>query len=311
MAVSVNTVVERSYNHQINAMIAQYVPSLAEAVTRTFALAEASKLRSLFDEASFVDFTTDTVRHAFVLPSFDAYYGPFERGGCSTGQALTRLSADMRRAVREEAQRDLGDTGGPVKPEAKYRIASGQRRERETGRLTQSDGRPASYCAAGCFDQGWSNELMAVARRWQQGLLLMPAQGPPWVPLEAALGDHAARHPDDDAKRARAVVPTSEIGSAHMSYELVAVLLVEWFEIGPRSTLPSLETRPVIGKRCKVELNDERHLNDLREADSLPQLRLPLRPDERMRQRPIADCLRATVKCRGDVAEAPAISLPP
>src|SRR5690242_7941181 len=40
VAVSVNTVVERSYNHQINAMIARYVPSLAEAVTRTFALAE-------------------------------------------------------------------------------------------------------------------------------------------------------------------------------------------------------------------------------------------------------------------------------
>ena len=36
-AVSVNTVVERSYNHQINVMIARYVPSLAESVTRTFA----------------------------------------------------------------------------------------------------------------------------------------------------------------------------------------------------------------------------------------------------------------------------------
>ena len=41
-AVSVNTVVERSYNHQINVMIARYKPSLAEAVTRTFALGEAS-----------------------------------------------------------------------------------------------------------------------------------------------------------------------------------------------------------------------------------------------------------------------------
>jgi hypothetical protein len=32
------------------------------------------------------DFKTDTVRHSFVLPSFDAYYGPFERGGASTGR---------------------------------------------------------------------------------------------------------------------------------------------------------------------------------------------------------------------------------
>ena len=127
LAVSVNTVVERSYNHQINAMIARYVPGLAESVARTFALAEASTLRSLFDEAGFADFATDTVRHAFMLPSFDAYYEPFERGGCSTGQALVGLSEDIRRAIREETRRDLGDTGGPVKPEAEYRIASGQR----------------------------------------------------------------------------------------------------------------------------------------------------------------------------------------
>ena len=87
-AVSVNTLVERSYNHQINAMIARYVPSLSESVARTFALGDAAKLRLLFNKAGFADFKTDTVRHTFVLPSFEAYYGPFERGGASTGQAL-------------------------------------------------------------------------------------------------------------------------------------------------------------------------------------------------------------------------------
>jgi SAM-dependent methyltransferase len=127
VAVSVNTVVERSYNHQINEIIARYRPSLAEAVTRTFALSEASRLRSLFDEAGLVDFETDTVRHTFVLPSFDAYYGPFERGGASTGQALEGLPEEIRRAVREEVQRDFADTGGPVEAEAEYRIASALR----------------------------------------------------------------------------------------------------------------------------------------------------------------------------------------
>ena len=127
VAVSVNTVVERSYNHQINAMIARYVPSLAESVARTFALGEAAKLRLLFNEAGFADFKTDTVRHTFVLPSFEAYYGPFERGGASTGQALAALPEEIRRAIREEVRRDLGDTGGPVEAEAEYRIASGRR----------------------------------------------------------------------------------------------------------------------------------------------------------------------------------------
>jgi hypothetical protein len=67
---------------------------------------------ALFDEAGFADFAIDAVGHAFVLPSFDAYYGPFERGGCSTGQGLAGLSEDIRRAVREEVRRDLGDTAG-------------------------------------------------------------------------------------------------------------------------------------------------------------------------------------------------------
>jgi Methyltransferase domain len=93
-AVSVNTVPERSYNHQINVILARYVPSLAEAVTRTFALGEASRLQALCGEAGFADIETDTVKHTFVLPSSDAYYGPFERGGASTGQALAAVSEE-------------------------------------------------------------------------------------------------------------------------------------------------------------------------------------------------------------------------
>jgi ubiquinone/menaquinone biosynthesis C-methylase UbiE len=127
VAVSVNTVVERSYNHQINVIIARHMPSLAEAVTRTFALGEASRLRSLFDEAGLTDIETHAVRHTFVLPSFDVYYGPFERGGASTGQALAALPEEIRRAVREEVRRDLADRGGPVEATAEYRIGSARR----------------------------------------------------------------------------------------------------------------------------------------------------------------------------------------
>jgi len=103
------------------------MPSLTEAVTRTFALGEASRLRSLFVEAGLADIETNTVRHTFVLPSFDAYYGPFERGGASTGQALAALPEEIRRTVREEVRRGLGDSGGPIQVEAEYRIASARR----------------------------------------------------------------------------------------------------------------------------------------------------------------------------------------
>jgi ubiquinone/menaquinone biosynthesis C-methylase UbiE len=127
VAVSVNTVVERSYNHQINVIIARHTPGLAEAVTRTFSLGEASRLRSLFDQAGLADIETRTVRRTFVLPSFDAYYGPFERGGASTGQALAALPEEIRRVVREEVRRDLADNGGPVEAEAEYLIASARK----------------------------------------------------------------------------------------------------------------------------------------------------------------------------------------
>ena len=127
VAVSVNTVVERSYNHQINVIITRHMPGLADAVTRTFALGEASRLRSLFNRAGFADIGTRAVRHSFVLPSFDACYAPFERGGASTGQTLAALPEDIRRAVREEVRRDLIDLGGPIQAEAEYRIASARR----------------------------------------------------------------------------------------------------------------------------------------------------------------------------------------
>jgi len=42
-------------------------------------------------------------------------------------QALAALPEEIRRAIREEVRRDLADTGGPVKAEAEYRIASGRR----------------------------------------------------------------------------------------------------------------------------------------------------------------------------------------
>ena len=126
-AVSVNTVPERSYNHQINVILTRYVPGLAEAVTRTFSLSEASRLEALFREGGFSQIETRIVKHTFVLPSFDAYYGPFERGGASTGQALAGLPDEIRRAVRDEVRRDLGDTGRPIEVDAEYRIASGRR----------------------------------------------------------------------------------------------------------------------------------------------------------------------------------------
>ena len=126
-AVSVKVASERSYNFRINVVIARHKPGLADAVARLFALGDEARLKSMFDAAGFEDFETYTVKHTFVLPSFDAYYGPFERGGASTGQLLATLPETARHAVREEMRRELNDTGGRIAIDVEHRIASGRR----------------------------------------------------------------------------------------------------------------------------------------------------------------------------------------
>ncbi len=126
-AVSVLTVPDRSYNGRINAVMAKHLPALAEATARTFALGDPARLRLLFERAGFQDVKITTEAHRFSMPSFDAYFGPFERGGGSTGQAYLELSPSLREAVREEMRRSLGDIGGPVDIEVEFQFGSGQR----------------------------------------------------------------------------------------------------------------------------------------------------------------------------------------
>lgn len=126
-AVSVNTVPQRSYNTRINLAIARHIPSLMEASARVFSLGGEAKLKSLFEAADFRDVEITTERHRFVLPSFDAYFEPFEQGAGSPGQAYVSLAEETRRVVREEVRRDLGDTGGPIEIEVEYRFGSGRR----------------------------------------------------------------------------------------------------------------------------------------------------------------------------------------
>lgn len=129
-AASVLTLPERSYNGRINAVIAKYLPAIGEATARTFSLGDATRLRQLFERAGFRNIQISREEHRFSLPSFDAYFGPFERGGASTGQAYLMLPQSARDAVRKEVQRSLRDNGGPVEIEVEFQFASGQRCER-------------------------------------------------------------------------------------------------------------------------------------------------------------------------------------
>jgi ubiquinone/menaquinone biosynthesis C-methylase UbiE len=126
-AVSVNTVPERSFNSRISVAVGRHVPSLAEAAARVFSLGDEARLRSLLGDAGFGDVEVTTETHRFTVPSFGAYFEPYEQGAGSAGQAYVALPEDQRRAVREEVRRGLGDAGGPIEVEVEVRIASGRR----------------------------------------------------------------------------------------------------------------------------------------------------------------------------------------
>jgi ubiquinone/menaquinone biosynthesis C-methylase UbiE len=126
-AVSVNTVPERSYNARIIVAISRRVPSFAGAAARPFCLGDEARLRSLFEAADFRDVEVATESHRFVVSSFDTYFEPYEHGAGFSGQAFVSLPEDVRRAVREDIQRGLGDTGGPIELEVEVRLASGRR----------------------------------------------------------------------------------------------------------------------------------------------------------------------------------------
>src|SRR5262245_30466226 len=126
-AVSVNTVPERSYNTRVHSIIARHVPSLAPVASRLFSLGTEARLRTLYDGAGFHDVEVTTAAHCFDVRSFEDYFDPVERGWGSPGQAFVSLPEEARRAVREDVQRDVGDTGGPIQIDVEFRFASGRK----------------------------------------------------------------------------------------------------------------------------------------------------------------------------------------
>ncbi|TGQ29027.1 methyltransferase domain-containing protein [Mesorhizobium sp. M00.F.Ca.ET.216.01.1.1] len=126
-AVSVNTVPERSYNTRIHPIIARHAASLAPAASQVFSLGDAARLQALFVDAGFHDVDVTTTIHHFGVPSFKEYFEHVERGWGSAGQVFVSLPEEVKRAVREDVRRDVGDTGGPLQIEVEYRFASGQK----------------------------------------------------------------------------------------------------------------------------------------------------------------------------------------
>jgi ubiquinone/menaquinone biosynthesis C-methylase UbiE len=126
-AVSVNTTPERSLISRVLVVIGRHVPSKAAEAARLFALGDEGHLHALFEAAGFTEVESATQALRIGFPSFDAYFSGVEQGAGNVGQEYTALPEEVRRAVREEARRDLRDAGGPVEVEVEVRFASGRR----------------------------------------------------------------------------------------------------------------------------------------------------------------------------------------
>jgi ubiquinone/menaquinone biosynthesis C-methylase UbiE len=125
--VSNNTTPERSLISRVLVIIGRHLPDKAAEAARLFSLGDEGRVRDLFESAGFGDVETATETLRIGFPSFGAYFGGAEQGAGNVGQEYMALPEDIRRVVREEARREVGDTGGPIEVEVEVRIASGRR----------------------------------------------------------------------------------------------------------------------------------------------------------------------------------------
>ena len=127
-AVSVFTRADRALaGGLVRAAIARRVPSKALGAARFFSLGDEGRLRAHLEAAGFAEVEAAIETLAFAFASFDAYFGGAERGAGHMGQEYMALPEEMRRALREEVRREVGDTGGPIEVEVEVRIARGRR----------------------------------------------------------------------------------------------------------------------------------------------------------------------------------------
>ena len=130
IALSVNTVPERSFVTRIAVAIARHVPSRAAEAARYFSLGDPIYLRRLIEAAGFTSINLSTETYDFSFPSFDAYFQPIEDGLGGTATEYMGLTPDLRRIVRDEVRGELEGTGVPGAPitvPVELLFASGQK----------------------------------------------------------------------------------------------------------------------------------------------------------------------------------------
>ena len=128
-AVAVNSTPDRSLFTRIGTIIGQYVPAKAEQLNRYASIRTIDRLRSLMQSSGFAEVQVHSESRSFSFASFDDYFSGTEAGAGIAGQEYVKLSAESRRAVREDARRSFPDEtkGKPFVVEMDVLVGSGNR----------------------------------------------------------------------------------------------------------------------------------------------------------------------------------------
>lgn len=127
VAISVNTSPATSMISRVLPIIDRFLPTAKKRSGPNKFDGSECHLCDLLAGAGFVDVAASVKTLRMPFPSFDAYFGGVEQGAGNVGQEYMALPAELRRAVRDETRRAVGDTGGAIELKVEVTFARGRR----------------------------------------------------------------------------------------------------------------------------------------------------------------------------------------
>jgi ubiquinone/menaquinone biosynthesis C-methylase UbiE len=109
-------------------VLSRFVPEKRELLHLSFALADTTRLQSLFADAGFRETRVERIQRDGAVESFDEYWNPIEAGMGSMPQVYLDLSEEERLLVREEVRARLSrfEAGGRLMMSVEMLIATGR-----------------------------------------------------------------------------------------------------------------------------------------------------------------------------------------
>ena len=127
VAISVNTSTATSMISRVLPIIDRLARSAKACSGPNSFDGSERNLRSLLEKAGFADVAVSAQTLRMPFRSFEDYFGGVEQGAGNVGQEYMALPESLRRAVRDETRRAVGDAGGPIELNVETTFASGQR----------------------------------------------------------------------------------------------------------------------------------------------------------------------------------------